>query len=389
MPETDTPAAETVEPLAIQSSIESLPTPGDWLPESLVPHWEFVSQIPLVGALVVAVAFLLLAVVLRFAIFRSLGRLASLTSSALDDRILEDLRKPVFATILYPGLALAVEAASLPFGSRILINLLISILIASWMRGALSLSGSMLAALERQHRFNLIEARTVPLLDLTIKLLAILFGSYLLLLIWGINPIGWLASAGIVGIAVGFAAKDTLANLFAGFFIVADAPYKIGDYVNLDSGERGQVTAIGLRSTRLLTRDDVEITIPNGVIANAKIVNESGGPYLKIRNRIAVGVAYGSDVDRVCELLRRVGEEHERTCSFPEPRVRMRGFGASSLDFELLVWIEHPEERGVIAHDLYMEIYKTLGREGIEIPYAKHDIFIKEVPGSDPSAGEK
>jgi len=61
----------------------------------------------------------------------------------------------------------------------------------------------------------------------------------------------------------------------------------------------------------------------------------------------------------------------------------MRGFGASSLDFELLVWIEHPELRGRIAHELYMEIYKALGRANIEIPYTKHDVFIKEFPNAE------
>ena len=66
----------------------------------------------------------------------------------------------------------------------------------------------------------------------------------------------------------------------------------------------------------------------------------------------------------------------------------MRGFGASSLDFELLIWIDHPELRGKIAHDLLMEIYKTFAREGVEIPYSKHDVFIKEMPGGGgPSAG--
>ncbi|MAG30121.1 MAG: mechanosensitive ion channel protein MscS [Deltaproteobacteria bacterium] len=383
MPETAPAPTEADSTPSIEPIIESLPAIADWLPESIVPVWELVSQIPIVGAVAIAIAFFMLALALRFAIFRSLGRLAVLTTSAVDDRVLRDLRKPIFTTILFPGLALAVAAAQLPIGSHVLVNLLFSVVVASWMRATLHVSSALLSALEKQRSFTLVETRTIPLFDLTIKLLTILIGSYVLLLIWGINPLGWLASAGIVGIAVGFAAKDTLANLFSGFFIVADAPYKIGDYINLDSGERGQVSAIGLRSTRLLTRDDVEITIPNGVIANAKIVNESGGPYVKIRNRISVGVAYGSDVDRVCELLQRVGREHSQTCSHPEPRVRLRGFGASSLDFELLVWIEHPEQRGLIAHDLYMDIYKTLGQEGIEIPFTKHDVFIKELPSSE------
>ena len=358
-----------------------LPAIADWLPETLRPLWESVAGIPGLGSLFIAAVFLLLAIILRLAVSTILGRLAGLTKSVADDRVVRDLQRPVFTTVAYLGFTLAVQSAGLPFGTQVIASLLLSVIVASWMRAALRISSSLLELLEAHPRFAIVEPRTIPLFDLTIKLLTILVGSYLLLVIWGINPVGWLASAGIVGIAVGFAAKDTLANLFSGFFIVADAPYQIGDYINLDSGERGQVSAIGLRSTRLLTRDDVEITIPNGVIANAKIVNESGGPHLKIRNRIPVGVAYGSDVDQVCAILQRIGDAHARACSNPAPRVRMRGFGASSLDFELLVWIEHPEERGLVRHELLMEIYKAFAEDGIEIPYSKHDVFIKEIPG--------
>jgi MscS family membrane protein len=365
-----------VEPIAAQ-----LPRVADWLPDAVLPFWNVVAQFPIVGGLIVAAVFYLIAVVVRGVVFRSLGRLAAMTSSLLDDHVLTHLRKPVFTTVLYFGLTLAVNAAQLYAGTQLIINVLLSVIVASWMRATLRVSTSLLDTLRDQTRFSLIEPRTVPLFDLSIKLISILVGSYVLLLVWGVNPVGWLASAGIVGIAVGFAAKDTLANLFSGFFIVADAPYKIGDYINLDTGERGKVSAIGLRSTRLLTRDDVEITIPNGVIANAKIVNESGGPYLKMRTRVRVGVAYGSDVDQLCEILHKIAGEHEEVCTDPAPRVRMRGFGASSLDFDLLVWIEHPEYRGRIAHQLYMQIYKTLTAEGIEIPYTKQDLYIKEFPG--------
>lgn len=370
----------TTEPVEIERLSENLPTVADWLPDALLPFWEVVSQFPIVGALIVAGAFYLFALALRFTIFRSLGRLANMTNSMLDDQLLQHLRKPVFTTVLYFGLTLAINAAQLPIGTQIVVNLLLSIIVVSWMRAAFRLSTSLLDILGHQSRFRLVEARTMPMIDLSAKLITILIGSYVLLLVWGINPVGWLASAGIVGIAIGFAAKDTLANLFSGFFIVADAPYKIGDYINLDTGERGKVTTIGLRSTRLLTRDDVEITIPNGVIANAKIVNESGGPYLKMRVRVSVGVAYGSDVDQICELLQEIAVEHEEVCTDPEPRTRMRGFGASSLDFDLMVWIEHPEYRGRIQHELYMQIYKTFAAEGIEIPYAKQDLYIKEFP---------
>ncbi len=370
----------TTEPVEIEQLSENLPTVADWLPDALLPFWEVVSQFPIVGALIVAGTFYLFALALRFTIFRSLGRLADITNSMLDDQLLQHLRKPVFTTVLYFGLTLAINAAQLPIGTQIVVNLLLSVIVVSWMRATFRISTSLLDILGHQSRFRLVEARTMPMIDLSAKLITILVGSYVLLLVWGINPVGWLASAGIVGIAIGFAAKDTLANLFSGFFIVADAPYKIGDYINLDTGERGKVTTIGLRSTRLLTRDDVEITIPNGVIANAKIVNESGGPYLKMRVRVSVGVAYGSDVDQICELLQEIAVEHREVCTHPEPRTRMRGFGASSLDFDLMVWIEHPEYRGRIQHELYMQIYKTFAAEGIEIPYAKQDLYIKEFP---------
>lgn len=371
----ESPVDNSVEPL-----LESLPTIGDWLPDALLPVWLVISEYPLLGALVVAVVFYVFAIISRSVLVNVLGRLTGLTKSSFDDLLLHELRKPIFATVLFFGLSLAVNVAQLPFGSIALSNLFFSVITISWMSASLTISTAVLEALSGEGRFELIESRTVPLFDLTSKLIIIMIFSYVLLLVWGINPVGWLASAGIMGIAVGFAAKDTLANLFSGFFIVADAPYKIGDYINLDTGERGQVSAIGLRSTRLLTRDDVEITIPNGVIANAKIINESGGPSAKMRIRIIVGVAYGSDVDQVQALLMTVGEEHPEVCSSPAPRVRMRAFGASSLDFNLMCWIEHPQDRGRISHELNVAIYKLFAEQGVEIPYAKQDVYIKEMP---------
>ena len=368
------------EQVGISPLSEELPNVVDWLPDGLIPTWEIVLATPSLASLVIAITFYLLAIVLRSVIFWGLGQLANMTESLLDDDVLQYLRKPAFTSVLYFGLTLATNMAPLPFGKQLIINILLSVIIGSWMRASILISTVLLDTLEQHDRFSLVEIRTKPLFDLTAKILTILIGSYLLLLIWGINPLGWLASAGIVGIAIGFAAQDTLANVFSGFFIVADAPYRIGDYITLDTGERGLVSRIGLRSTRLLTRDDVEITIPNGVIASAKIVNESGGPYLKIRVPIAFGVAYGSDVDHVSEVVQTIAESHPSVCEQPQPMVRMRAFGASSLDFELLVWIEDPQYKGSISHDLFVEIYKAFGREDIEIPYSKQDLYLKELP---------
>ena len=366
------------------SFADSLQSVAEYLPDSLLSYGELVVQYPIIAGLTIALFSFVIALSFRSLLVMLVGRITGLTQSTLDDQVLHDLRQPIFYTVFLLGVSLAIAVIKLPYGSEELIRILLSIIAAIWMIGVTRISVLLLRAFSSENRFKLIDSRTVPLFDLTSKLLIIMVGIYVLLMIWGINPIGWLASAGIAGLALGFAAKDTLANLFSGFFIVADAPYKIGDYINLDSGERGKVSAIGLRSTRLLTRDDVEITIPNGVIANAKIINESGGPQ-NLRIRIIVGVAYGSDVDQVAELLLQAGSEHKEVCDDPEPRVRLRGFGASSLDFNLMCWITKPEDRGRIAHDLYMTIYKLFHVHGVEIPYSKHDVYIKQWPNKEDS----
>ncbi|MBT8099281.1 MAG: mechanosensitive ion channel family protein, partial [Gammaproteobacteria bacterium] len=203
---------------------------------------------------------------------------------------------------------------------------------------------------------------------------------YFAFLAWDIELTAWLASAGIVGLALGLAARDTLSNVFAGVSIVADAPYKTGDFIILDTGERGVVTQIGLRSTRLLTRDDVEITIPNGILGNSKIINEAGGPSEKHRIRIAVGVAYGSDIDHVIATLEKVAADHDEICTDPAPRVRFRRFGDSSLDFELLCWIDRPVNRGRLHHELNCAVYKAFIAGNIEIPFPQRDLHVRTMP---------
>jgi MscS family membrane protein len=127
----------------------------------------------------------------------------------------------------------------------------------------------------------------------------------------------------------------------------------------------------------LLTRDDVEISIPNAVIGNAKITNESGGPAIDHRIRVPVGVAYGTRPAAVIKALEQVAGDCELILPLPAPRVRMRAFGESSLDFELLVWIRHPEQRGLARHNLLVEIERCFHEQGIEIPFPQRDVNLK------------
>jgi len=104
-----------------------------------------------------------------------------------------------------------------------------------------------------------------------------------------------------------------------------------------------------------------------------------------MRVRLNVGAAYGSDVEQVCEVLQQVAESHKDILRSPAPRVRMRAFGASSLDFQLMGWIGRPEDRGRVLHELFMDTYKAFEAAGLEIPYTKTDVYIKEMPTSSGS----
>ena len=191
------------------------------------------------------------------------------------------------------------------------------------------------------------------------------------------------ASAGVVGVAVALAARETLANFFGGVSVLLDRPFRTGDYIVLDSGERGEVMEIGLRSTRLLTRDEILICVPNSVITNVKVVNESA-PIPRFRVRIKIGVAYGTDIDRVEEVLIDVATRNDLVAMEPEPRVRFRAFGDSSLDFELLCWAKRPHDKGRLIHSLNGEIYKAFNAEGIVIPFPQRDIHMEPHPDIKP-----
>lgn len=336
---------------------------------------------PYLQALAIAIAFIAVGKVADWILSRAIGRVVRRSSTDIDDRLVELVHWPVFMSFVLVGLGLATQRIGLPESPQFLtIGLLKTIAIVIWYNMLRQLTAMFVRLARRRQHDKLTQTGMVELLENVFKVVLFALAVYFVFLAWNINVTAWVASAGIVGLALSFAAKDTLSNLFAGVTIIIDAPYKIGDYVVLDTGERGVVTHIGLRSTRLMTRDDVEITIPNGIIGNSKITNEAGGPSEKHRIRVAVGVAYGSDIDQVIAALESVAHDHDEVCRTPEPRVRFRTFGDSSLDFELLCWIDHPVDRGRLTHELNCNVYKAFAAAGIQIPFPQRDLHIRSMP---------
>ena len=332
-------------------------------------------------ALVIALSFIVVAKIVDFVIGRIIIRIAKRSTTVFDDELVSLFHRPVFISVILIGLTLATKRLDLPESVEfITLGILKTIAIFVWLGLLQDLLRLLVTVITRSSTTQLTWRRMLPLIDNITKVALIAMAIYFLFLAWKIDVTAWLASAGIVGLALSFAAKDTLSNLFAGVSILADAPYKVGNFIILESGERGMVTHIGFRSTRILTRDDVEITIPNGIIGNGKIINEAGGSSEKHRIRTGVGVAYGSDLDQVISVLQQVAAENEDVCSDPEPRVRFRTFGDSSLNFELLGWIEQPADRGRVIHELNCSIYRAFAAAAIKIPFPQRDLYVKTLP---------
>ena len=348
-----------------------------WVPEGL--------RHPAILALIVAAASVALAKLVELLLCGVLLRLARRTRTEFDEKLIEALHRPIFVSVLLIGVRMAVLTLGPPevvmsWTDSIVQTVAIFVWIGAGLRVVSLVSGSMGGAVRRS---EWIDERTLPLFDNLARLILLGAAAYFLLLAWNLNVSGWLASAGIAGLALGLAAQDTLSNIFGGLSIIADAPYKVGDWVNLDGGERGRVTKIGLRSTRMMTRDDVEITVPNAAIASGKIINESGGPSKKSRVSVLVGVAYGSDVDQVREVLLRAAQGVELVLDDPEPRIRFTEMADSALVFRVLCWIELPELRGQCVDGLNTAIYKALNVAEIRIPFPQRDVHLYRDPPAD------
>ena len=334
---------------------------------------------PILAAIVLFSLYIVFAKIADLFTDRIIRRIVKLSKSDFDDQIINLVHRPIFFTVIIIGGIHSSTYLSLSEKTAFNINgLLLSLLVIIWVICIIKFSKLITDhAIHKVADITGLSKELTPLVENIWKVVVIASGIMITLSIWEINISPMLASAGIVGVAVALAAKDTLANFFGGISIFIDKPYKIGDYIVLDSGERGEVVNIGIRSSRIKTRDDILISIPNAIIANTKIINESA-PVPKFRIRVPVSTAYGSDVDKVEDILMKVAVNNDNVQPSPEPRVRFRAFGESSLNFELLCWAKEPSLRRRTIHELNKEIYNAFNEKGITIPFPHRTVYLRE-----------
>jgi len=198
--------------------------------------------------------------------------------------------------------------------------------------------------------------------------------------ILGVNVMPFIAGAGVAGIAIGFAAKDTLSNLIAGVLLIIDRPFEVGDRIEVWSAPAGSATwgdviDIGLRATKIKTTDNIVIIIPNNEIMKRDIVNYTIIS-TNIRVRINIGIAYDANIEKAKELILNVAESVSWISKTPAPKVVVRNFGESSVDLQLRVWIDDARKRMDTISHVTDKIKTAFDEQGIEIPYPKRDITI-------------
>jgi small-conductance mechanosensitive channel len=207
--------------------------------------------------------------------------------------------------------------------------------------------------------------------------IVLVVGIFIVLENTGIHLGALTVFAGAVGVGVGFGLQNIASNFISGLVILAERPITIGDRVEV-AGIVGRVEQIRARSTVILTSDNIAMIVPNSKFIDSPVTNwHYSDP--RVRFRLPVGVAYGSDVNKVREVLIAAAREHSATLSDPEPTAYLEKFGDSTIDFELVAWTQEMSYKPRrFKSDLNYLIYKHLTAGGIEIPNPQRDLHIRD-----------
>ena len=336
-----------------------------------------IDYLKIASALAVIVVSIVVARIVNFIIKRYLIRLAGKTSMKFDDEILLLVNTPIYYFIILLGFYVAAAFVLVTSLSGPIISLIaaVAIILLAWVAGRISdlLISEFGGKLTRLTDTS-IDDEALPFISKVAKILlyGIAFSMMLDKLGYSIGPI--LASLGLAGFAIGFAAKDTISNILAGFFILVDRPFKIGDRVDI-GGTLGDVVDIGLRTTKVKTLDFQIVIVPNSSIVSGNVVNYSL-PNINQKLKLNFGVSYGSDIERAKKITEDVAKKTKLVLPDPPPEAFFLEFGESSLNFTLVIWIADLTKKWTVTDAINNEVWKSFQKEGIEVPYPVRTVHL-------------
>jgi small-conductance mechanosensitive channel len=188
-----------------------------------------------------------------------------------------------------------------------------------------------------------------------------------------------LASITALLVGVGFGLQQLFSDIASGIVLIIERNLQINDVIQLEDETVGRVIHIGLRTSKLKTRDDVILVVPNSKFVNDTIINWSQMDY-NTRFSVEVGVAYGSDTKLVTDILFECALKNKNISAHPKPFVRFNDFGDSSLDFQLYFWVKQPFYVENTKSEIRYAIDESFRKHGVQIPFSQHDVYIKSNP---------
>lgn len=203
---------------------------------------------------------------------------------------------------------------------------------------------------------------------------------FVILEMMGIGSVIWASSAALL-VGVGLGLQDTFKDLISGIVILMEGTIEVNDVIEVD-GMAALVTSIGLRTSKVETRDRVSILIPNSKLVVEKVINWSHNDS-PTRFNIQVGVAYGSDLSLVARLLLEAAQSHPKVLADPPVSVQFRDFGDSALVFDLLFFSEEFFRAEVVKSDIRLKIDQFFRQNGVSIPFPQRDIWIRNTAQPD------
>jgi len=317
------------------------------------------------------------AFLIKLIVTKILKPLAHRTKTKIDDLVVKSISSIIFYFILFLGIKIGFQHFEIenPFLGNVIDSFIIFGILLFVLRIIDIISEKFLKEWKVKTRTTADE-RMIPLLQKILKAVVIILAVFFILTSWNVNITPLLTGAGIAGLALGLAVKEPIANILGGLQLVLDKTFKAGDKVELESGEIGVILDIGLRSTKLRTYDNETIHIPNGYLANAKIKNFTQ-PDVSIRVNVHFSVEYGSDTEKVRNVILSTLSQINTLLSEPEPQVQFLNMNDFSLDFVARAWVKEYTDAYAAKLTMTDEIYKALGQAKIGIPFPTRTVYTK------------
>lgn len=221
-----------------------------------------------------------------------------------------------------------------------------------------------------------------PLLNRILSILLVFIAGVIALNHFGVDVSSFLVFFGGGSVAVALAAQETLANMIAGFVIMFDKPFRIGDRINLPTGEAGIVYEIGLRSTKILDFDNNSIIIPNAELTKARVVNFSY-PAPDVRVLVTLSVPYGTTIDHVKKIILTLAQQHADVLTEPSPAVFLTALNETSCELQLVARTAEWKNKFLVETTLREQIYTALQSAGIAPPYPHSVVHISPQSNAD------